>query len=192
MGEKVRTFIALPLPQTVLDPIRDVQERLKKERFSVRWVRPESIHLTLKFLGDIAEGELEGVSEAMKAVAAQNGPCSICAKGLGVFPGVKNPRVLWVGVAGDTEPLGKIQSDLESQLESKGYPREKRPFKSHLTIGRAKGRIDSRGLAEVLREHSDLSSPPFEAGELVLFKSDLKPSGAVYTRLATEPLVGIL
>ncbi len=192
MGEKIRTFIALPLPKTVLDQIRDVQERLKKERFSVRWVRPESIHLTLKFLGEIAEGELEGVAEAMKAAASQNRPCSLLAKGLGVFPGVKNPRVLWVGVAGDTVPLVKIQSDLESQLESKGYPREKRPFKSHLTIGRVKGRIDPKGLAEALREHADFSTPSFEAGELVLFKSDLKPSGAVYTRLATEQLVGAI
>ena len=192
MGEKIRTFIALPLPKTVLDPIRDVQERLRKERFSVRWVRPESIHLTLKFLGEIAEGELEAVAEAMKAAAIQNRPCSLCAKGLGVFPGVKNPRVLWVGVAGDSKPLGKIQSDLESQLESKGYPREKRPFKSHLTIGRVKGRNDPKSLAEVLREHADFSSSSFEAGELVLFKSDLKPSGAVYTRLATEQLAGTI
>jgi RNA 2',3'-cyclic 3'-phosphodiesterase len=183
MSEKIRSFVAFALPESVLSRIRELQDRLKDERFSVRWTRPESIHLTLKFLGDVPESEVDGIAAAMDVAAAEKPPFSLHAKGLGVFPGIKRAKVIWIGLGGDLEPLKTICADLESSLERVGFPKETRPFKGHLTIGRPKGQIDPKRLGDVLGSFSAFASEPFEAGELILYKSDLKPSGAVYTKL---------
>ena len=188
MAGKLRTFIAVPIPADILTRIREVQEAFAAYKFPVRWVRPESIHLTLKFLGEIAEADLERVYDAMAASLQIVRPLSLHAKGVGVFPTVKRPKVLWVGIGGELESLKKIQAELENNLEKIGFPKEKRPFNAHLTLGRVKGKIDSRKLAGAMREFSDFTTESFSAEEIVLFKSDLKPSGAVYTRLRTASL----
>ncbi len=179
----MRTFIAFALPKNVLSRIRELQDRLKDERFSVRWTRPESIHLTLKFLGDVPESEIERIAAAMESAATEKPPFSLHAKGLGVFPGIKRAKVIWIGVGGDLGSLMEIYSDLESSLERIGFPKDTRPFKSHLTLGRTKGQIDPKRLGDALDSFSAFASEPFEAGELILYRSDLKPSGAVYTKL---------
>jgi 2'-5' RNA ligase len=134
---------------------------------------------------------IDGITEIIKDTVRDCSPLILFTKGLGVFPGIKKPRVLWIGISGDIKPLSEIQANLEKNLEKKGFPKENRSFKSHLTLGRVKGNIHPEDLFDTLRSFSDFSSEPFEAKELVLYKSELKPSGALYTKLQTVYLDGL-
>lgn len=186
--ETLRTFIAFPLPAAVRDHIRTLQDRVRAEGFRMRWVKPDNIHLTLKFLGNVAPADIDGIAGAM-AEAVRSAPViRLGAKGLGVFPGIKRPRVLWVGLQGETRSLIEIQKRLDDRLGRVGIAPETRPFKAHLTIARAKGILNSKALAEVMAALGDTESAPFTAEEMVLYQSELKPDGAVYTRLKSVSL----
>ncbi len=188
MGEKLRAFIAISLPEPVLQGIVTAQETLKRSGLKIRWVRKEGIHLTLKFLGDIDRDSVEKISEAMERATGSFSPFTLWAEGIGVFPNLRRPRVAWVGLSGDIEILRALQRDLESQLSGLGFPKEKRPFKGHLTLGRVKGRLDGIKLQEALEDLGDFRTESFTARSIVLFQSDLRPDGAVYSRLAEVPL----
>jgi 2'-5' RNA ligase len=188
MGEKLRAFIAISLPEPVLQGIVTAQETLKRSGLKIRWVRKEGIHLTLKFLGDIDRDSVEKISEAMERATGSFSPFTLWAEGIGVFPNLRRPRVAWVGLSGDIEILRALQRDLESQLSGLGFPKEKRPFKGHLTLGRVKGRLDGIKLQEALEDLGDFRTESFTAQSLVLFQSELRPDGAVYSRLAEVPL----
>jgi 2'-5' RNA ligase len=190
MNLSIRAFVAIPLPELITTRICDIQERLKSLRLPVRWVRPESVHLTLKFLGEIPVSTIEGIAGVMELTVVECAPLTLFTKGLGVFPGIKKPRVLWIGISGDVKPLSDIQANLETHMEQIGFAKENRPFKSHLTLGRFKGSIHPGTLFDILGSFSDFSSEPFEAKELVLYKSELKPTGAIYTKLQTVYLDG--
>jgi RNA 2',3'-cyclic 3'-phosphodiesterase len=190
MKQTIRTFIALPLPELVTKRIYGIQEQLKPYRLPVRWVKPENVHLTLKFLGEVSAGTIDDIVEAIKDTVRECSPLLLHAKGLGVFPGIKRPRILWFGISGDVILLSGIQAKLETNLEKKGFPKENRLFKSHLTLGRVKGDIHPENLVDILRSFSDFTSESFEAKELILYQSELKPSGALYTKLQTIYLDG--
>jgi 2'-5' RNA ligase len=188
MPETVRAFIAIELPAAVLSSLQDLQLRLDRYRLNMRWVRPAAMHLTLRFLGDIAAAETETVGSAVTAAAGGFVPFEMRPKGVGVFPGLRRARVLWTGIE---EPLGRLsqlQRAVQEKLAQRGYPAENRPFAAHLTLGRARGAIDVGRLAEALKENREFSGEPFKATRLVLFRSELKPNGAVYTALALAPL----
>lgn len=188
MGEKLRAFIAISLPEPVLQGIVTAQETLKRSGLKIRWVRKEGIHLTLKFLGDIDRDSVEKISEAMERATGSFSPFTLWAEGIGVFPNLRRPRVAWVGLSGDIEILRALQRDLESQLSGLGFPKEKRPFKGHLTLGRVKGRLDGIKLQEALEDLGDFRTESFTAQSIVLFQSELRPDGAVYSRVAEAPL----
>ena len=181
MSKTVRTFIAIEIPKTVISKIRELQDAIKASGFKIRWVRAENIHLTLKFLGDIEESKIVEIAEAVSKTAEEHSPISLKAKGIGVFPGIKRPRVLWVGLAGQLEALVKLQTTLDENSIVLDFPREKRPFKGHLTMGRIKDRIDVMAFRR-------FESETFTAGQIILYKSELKPSGAVYTKLVSVSL----
>ena len=183
MTESIRTFIAFDIPEHVLTAIGKIQETLKSYKFNIKWVRPESIHLTLKFLGNIDPAAVEPIESALRATVESYAPIAIQAKGLGVFPGLNRPRVLWIGITGQIDRLIELQRTLDINLGKIGFTRDKRPFKGHLTLGRAKGRIDANRMRTLLTEHNEFEAEPFNAGSLILYKSDLHPTGAVYTKL---------
>jgi 2'-5' RNA ligase len=153
-----------------------------------RWVRPENIHLTLKFLGDINSEEIKKAGDAIISAAGENSSMSLGAKGIGFFPGVKRSRVIWTGIVGQTRELADLQKTLDGKLDTVGFPKEKRPFKGHLTIARIKRKLDARRLVDAMKEFGRFESKTFIADEVVLFKSELKPSGAVYTKLMSAAL----
>jgi len=188
MSDNLRTFIAIDIPGNILSEIRELQEGIKDYGFKIRWVRPESIHLTLKFLGDIKAVKINEIAEAISKTVVRYTPISLQAKGVGVFPGIKRPQVLWVGLAGQLEPLVSLQKTLDENLETIGFPVEKRPFKGHLTMGRMKAKIDVKKFGEVLMTFRSFESEAFTADRIILYKSELKPSGAVYTELASASL----
>ncbi|MFO8083491.1 MAG: RNA 2',3'-cyclic phosphodiesterase [Desulfobacterales bacterium] len=185
MEQTIRTFIAIPLPKIFISWILEVQEQLKSYRFPVRWVKPENIHLTLKFLGNIPIKSIDSIAMTMDDTFCGCPPMTLFAKGLGVFPGIKKPRVIWLGLSGDIKALSGLQANLESNLEKIGFLKENRQFKSHLTLGRIKGHIEPKNLFDALRSFSEFTSEPFDTKELILYKSELKPSGASYIKLKT-------
>jgi 2'-5' RNA ligase len=117
-------------------------------------------------------------------------PFSLCAKGVGVFPGIKRPRVLWVGLGGDRTPLAQLQKALDEGVHGIGFARDTRPFKGHLTLGRAKARIDARRLADAITRFGSFESADFQVRAIHLIRSRLKPGGAAYTLLHSEALGG--
>jgi 2'-5' RNA ligase len=185
----IRSFIAIELPETIRAGLQEVQQQLQTFNLNLRWVRPQGIHLTLKFLGDIPSGDVEAVGDGIQQTVAGCGPISLCAKGIGVFPGMRRPRVLWVGLAGQVDALMRLQASLEENLASIGYPKENRPFRGHLTLARVKGRVNSDRLRAAMAEVDAFESEMFTADRLILYKSVLKPSGAVYTELMSAGLI---
>ena len=184
----IRSFIAVELPEATREAIYVVQEQLKQSRAGVRWVKPASIHLTLKFLGNISPAQVDEIAETAAQLVRDEPPLTLCAAGLGGFPSHRKPRVIWVGLQGEVERLAKIQAGLEKALEPLGFAREGRGFRPHLTIGRVKDRHHLQSLIEAM---STLELPEFnsfDADEIILYKSDLRPTGAIYTKLHRMPL----
>ncbi len=190
MAETVRAFIALPLPELVRDHLRGLRERLLPYHFPLRWLPPENVHLTLKFLGDIPRDVVPALSAAMETAGRDGVPLSLAAKGIGVFPTVKKARVVWAGLKGETEALIRFQAILDKALAETGVPPETRPFRAHLTLARTKGRVEPESLTSAMAELAGIETDPFIAGELVLFRSKLSPRGATYSRLAAAPIGG--
>ncbi len=187
----IRSFLAIEVPPEILAEVERVQVRLKKTIQGVlRWVRPQAMHLTLKFLGDIRPSVVPALGEGIRATLRAARPPALEIRGLGVFPDLNRPRVIWVGAAGDGEALRVLQRSLEESLEAMGYPRENRPFQPHLTLARIKTPRGLVGLARALEIEGGLCAGAFQADELHLFQSELKPQGAVYTKLASFPLGG--
>ena len=183
MQQTIRTFIALELPPAVKTFLQEVQQELKRLKIRARWVRPESIHLTLKFLGDINPDDTDRIAEAMIRAAADISSVALSARGIGVFPGIKRPRVIWIGLGGNIQELLALQGRLETELEALGFPKEKRAFKAHLTLARIKQAVDRTAIRQMMGQYASLSSDDFTCDRVILYKSDLKPSGAVYSKL---------
>lgn len=188
-SETIRSFIAVKLPETVVSHIADVQDELKRAGFRMSWVRPGNIHLTLKFLGNIEKDAVDDIALGMRQALSGGNPLTLRAKGLGVFPTMKNPRVLWVGLTGDIPALFDLQNRVEENMDRLGYPKENRKFKAHLTIARIKSRLDLKKLSDKIAQFSSFESEPFTVNDVILFQSDLNPTGAIYTPLAKAPLL---
>lgn len=191
MGDTLRAFIAIKLPQNIIASIDQVQNNLKSYGLKLRWVRPENIHLTLKFLGDISKSEIEKVSQALFDTADKHPLITLMVKGLGVFPSIKRPRVIWVGISGQTDQLVRLQKDIDTKLKNIGFPKEKRPFKGHLTLARAKENINSKKIFDAIKQFGKFESETFVAKNIILFKSELKSTGAVYSTLRSAPLAKV-
>jgi RNA 2',3'-cyclic 3'-phosphodiesterase len=172
----VRAFVALDLDARLREAIGDLQARLRPRLGGIRLVRPEGIHLTLRFLGDTSPAQVETLRPLLAAAAAACPPADARVAGLGAFPERGSPRVLWLGL--DVPPtVFELQRACERAARAVGFEREERPFRAHLTLGRWRDRGPRPDL------------PPADLGvtrldTLVLFKSDLRPDGAVYTPLA--------
>ena len=189
--EKIRAFIAIELPQEIKVQLRELQQRLKvgKEE-AVKWVEPEAIHLTLKFLGNITWKKVEEISQAVSPVVKEVRPFALRPEGLGAFPNLRAPRVVWVGVGGDLEVLLTLQGRVDQALSLLGFEREK-GFSPHLTLGRVREKAPPR-IRELLgRELGELEVPgmtSFQVASVSLMRSTLTPSGAIYSRLASFAL----
>jgi len=188
---EIRSFLAFELPQEIKRIIFHVSEEAQKFPLDVRWLKASNIHLTMVFMGNILMEHLEGINEAVSKACKKYGPFNISLKGMGVFSNRRNPRVLWVGLEGNLEKMSYFRGGLQKGLKSFGVKEEKRRFNPHLTLGRfRKGSRPSEHLDDLLSRYQDLASPVYTLEELVLFKSDLNPKGAVYTKLNTWPLLG--
>jgi 2'-5' RNA ligase len=184
----IRTFIAIDLPETVKKDLETLQRSLMTSTKGIRWVDPKGVHLTLKFLGDVELDRISQIESVIADVSTQHKPFKLIPQGCGVFPSWKAIRVVWVGLEGDLEPLKTLYTTLEENLERIGFPKEERQFTPHLTIGRTKGISRDEKLAQTLAKFITFRSSPFTVEEIVLFKSTLTPSGAIYQRLYAAKL----
>lgn len=178
----MRAFIAIELPSKIIDGLKDIQDELKNGNNKIAWVKPENIHLTIKFLGDIDVDKIDSIAVLLETAAAKNRSFDVSVKGAGAFPTLDNPRVVWVGVE-DDKNLSRIYEELENGLLAIGFEKENRPFKPHLTVGRVKFLKDKKGFKERIEKYKDINLGHFAANSLCLFKSNLTPNGAVYTKL---------
>ncbi len=184
----LRTFIAIELDQELRDNLGRLQDQLRAQipPGSVRWVRPEGIHLTLKFLGDTSLETVAEVKAALARAAAGIGPFTFTVIGLGCFPNTRAPRVVWVGVEEPTGTLVRLRDAVEAQVAPLGFPTERRSFSAHLTLGRVQRRASKSEVREVGRVVAATAIgklDEMEVGAVSYIKSDLKPSGAVYSAL---------
>jgi len=184
----IRTFIALELPDQAKLDIAAVQNDLTSAGLKLRWVKPQNIHLTLKFLGEVDREKIADICDVLTAVACRHQFFNLQPRGLACFPGLKNPRVMWVGISGELDVLKALQNDVENVLIPLGFNAEKRSFRGHLTIGRIKNRLNSRKLVEALRTHSGFNSDSFNVKQVSVFESKLQPTGPIYTKLCELPL----
>jgi RNA 2',3'-cyclic 3'-phosphodiesterase len=185
----VRAFIAIALPESIIAFLGKLQDQLKTGGLPMKWTRPENIHLTLKFLGDISQGAVTAAGDVIAETVSRYSPITLSASGIGVFPGIRRPNVLWTGISGQTDVLAALQRDLDGRLyERLGVAPEKRRFTGHLTLGRVKGRSEPDRFIEAMEKFGKLETEPFTADAVHLFRSRLLPSGPVYTRISGASL----
>lgn len=179
----IRTFIAIQIPESIKNEIFLIQAKLRAAGKGISWTKADNIHLTLKFLGPTDDTLIDSIRDKISASIAGKKPFKIQVNGLGAFPTLKRPRIIWIGANAESDHLREISRNLNENLESLGFESEKRKFTAHLTIGRVK---DARKISPILERMNDLTN--FDAGEFMvekieLIKSDLHPSGAIYTPL---------
>ena len=183
----MRTFIAINLDRELKEMLSQLIEELKRldpARKSVRWVNQQAMHLTLKFLGEIDENKVKPIETALKRVSDGARIFAMKIIGIGYFPPDKrNPRVLWLGIE-EEESLKILQSLLEEEMEKLGFPKEKRKFHPHLTLGRVKIPSNLREIMLHLEKYESQKFGEMEVKKITFFKSVLKPTGAEYSVLS--------
>jgi RNA 2',3'-cyclic 3'-phosphodiesterase len=178
----VRTFIAIPLSEQCRAILEDLQRGLRESGADVRWVSIHSIHLTLKFLGEVDAATIPALAQSLRTISVAEQPLDLSIGGIGSFPASRNPRVVWCGIDGDTEKLLRLQKKIEAVCAEMGFPPEERSFQPHLTLGRVKGKRNLQRLQDCIKIGSDLESR-FKADHYNVYRSTLKPQGAVYSIL---------
>ena len=176
----IRTFICIEIPQSIKERINRLQEILRQIDAQISWTKPSNIHLTLKFLGGVEASRIERVKKALERAANGISPFEVEVGGAGCFPSARSPRVLWVGISNVPELMQHLYSNIEDELAREGFAREKRKFSPHLTIGRIRAPHNSARVAEALIA-GGFESEAFIATEVILMRSDLKPTGSIYT-----------
>ena len=184
----MRAFIAIELPPEIKQGIAKVQGQLRKNGANAGWTRPEGIHLTLKFLGEVDESRVSEIMMALTAAAKGIGKLNLEVTGAGGFPNMKNPRVLWLGVTGDIEKLSALQASVENAMTELGFEREGRTFSPHLTLGRIKFSKPGGNWQQKIESIRDVKLGGFEAERVSLMKSELKREGAVYREVGRVEL----
>jgi 2'-5' RNA ligase len=178
----VRLFVALDLPDALRNNLRELIKRLHTNSTAARWVRPEAMHITLKFIGETDSKNLDSLQKALSTIRSPQ-PVEMNFRGVGFFPNERQPRVLWCGVNASPN-LPKLAAEIECALVPLGFPRERREFVPHLTLARFPS---AKGVQEIVRAAEEFKSQDFGSTsetEFHLIESRLKSSGAEYNRLA--------
>ena len=187
-----RLFVAVELSGEARSAVSGVITRiLKSEIKNLRAVRPETVHLTLKFLGNVPSEQIDELVEALRPIAGAHAPFALKLSGAGVFPSPKKARVLWLGIGGDTKALGELHLGIEDAVAALGFARDRKPFNPHLTVARLR---ESASPADRLLGAETLASVPHPDGveipvpSIAVMRSTMARSGATHDRLASLPL----
>jgi 2'-5' RNA ligase len=189
--EQIRSFIAIELPTELKQALSRLENHLKSGNQPwVKWVKPDSIHLTLKFLGNIAAATIAAITRAIEESARGIKPFRLTVKDLGVFPNLKRVQVAWVGISGEIDELSRLQKHLESNLTPLGFTPESRPFTPHLTLARLSERASAderQGFGKLIAS-TKFAAGDIEVKDISLMKSQLTRAGAIYTRISQVKL----
>ena len=177
----MRLFIALNIPEEIKEKFALVTKRLKYRTKKISWVKEENFHITLKFLGEVKEERLPAISEAASRCVKEAVPFKVLFSGLGAFPDTNNPRIIWAGVKDGAAELSSIAASIEESFEKLGFAKEKRPFSSHLTLGR----VRSSRAAGIPPEELGGEFGSFTAEKIDLMQSMLEPSVPEYKCVET-------
>ncbi len=185
----MRCFIAIEISDEIRKALGELIQRLSGMGRGIRWVPPENIHLTLKFLGEVEDDRVPEIGRRLSEISSGHSPISLRVRGAGAFPSLRSPQVIWVG--SEVSPgLESLYREIEEAMAALGFERERRDFNPHLTLGRVK---DRRALDPVMKElqlMKDQDWGAVEVTEVVLMKSVLTPKGAEYSRVSVFPLSG--
>jgi len=175
----MRVFIAIDVPAEIRQRLAAIQDQLRPASSAARWVSTDSIHITLRFMGEIPEERREDIDSALTGLSWL--PMSIAVRGIGFFPGVRSPRILWAGVECPT--MEGLASEVDTRLVQAGFDSEKRAFRAHLTLARTKERRLESALVKTAEPFEETEFGRFVADRCYLYQSTLRPAGSVYTRL---------
>jgi len=176
----VRSFMAIPLDLALREQVVRLQNGLRRELPGVRWSRPENLHLTLRFFGDVPAESLERAAKLVLSLHPLGAPFELPSSGLGAFPSATRPRVLWLGFE-SCDSMRRLYARLDAALEGAGLPREPRPFVPHLTLGRARGHLPD--ISALLQRHGRGITTGLPVERIVIYRSRLLPGGAEHTPL---------
>ncbi len=183
----IRAFVAIEVPGEIKEQLADLSRKLERLGLAGRSARLEGVHLTLQFLGNIAPSQVEAMQDRLARVAQQNPPFEVQVRGVGVFPHLANPRVVWVGARANPA-LSQLQREVERELEALGFRAEQRPFHPHLTLMRLKSSRNRDSLVRFVTSHAKSRVGEFEVPAFHLYRSILKPDRAEYSQLASWKL----
>ncbi len=186
----LRAFLAIDLPTAAKERLAAQVRNLSPGTCGIKWVDTRQIHLTVKFLGSISTELVDKITESTKQVTLRIRPFTLILKGVGGFPHIRRPRIIWAGLSHDLETLRKLVEELEIACEQIGIAREDRSFHPHLTLGRNKTNQPNAVLFQRLSGWVEEESEPFRVEEIILYKSDLKPFGPVYSKISSFQLKG--
>jgi len=179
----MRLFVAMDLSETVRAAVAQMCDNLRRAYPAARWVRTEGMHITLKFIGEISEGRIGAIQEALRAVHS-SAPVEMVFRNVGFFPNERRPRVLWIGIEASPN-LAEVAREIELKLEHAGIPKEPREFKPHLTLARFNEPRGVDRLQGAIREAGEANCGSMRTGEMYLYKSNLERGGAQYVKLET-------
>ena len=190
--EEIRSFIAIQLPEEVREGLARLRNELKRDEHKfVKWVNPDGIHLTLKFLGNIPSKRVAEITEAIEEAAQGISSFHLEISGLGAFPSLRQARVFWIGIGGEVGKLSRLQQNIDSALAASGFTKEERPFVPHLTLARLRqgaSPVERRSFGELVDSAVFGDKYHIEVEAVSLMRSQLTPAGAVYTRLSAIEL----
>ncbi len=179
----MRSFIAIEVPDNIKTAIEELSGRLRASGTKASWVKPDNIHLTLRFLGSIEERRVNLISERLNIEYRDVAPFTLRVSGVRTFPNVHKPSVVWVGLEPAEGPLAVTQEIAETAAIATGFPRETKPFRAHMTVARIRNKLKLGNLIEALESEKDFSTEPFTVDTVALFSSDLTRNGSIYTKL---------
>ncbi len=189
MENTIRAFIAVEIPEKIRDGIKEISRKLRKTGADVRWVKPENMHLTLRFLGnDVPRETVEAIGDALHNRLKTVEQFTITIDGLGTFPSTGKPRVVWLGIKPHGGPLLGLREAVETAVAEAGWTREERSFGAHLTLGRIKSQSGAGKLRRLLEKGLNQPLGSMLVDKVSLIRSNLSPSGAVYETLTTVAL----
>jgi len=191
--ETIRSFIAIELPENTKKELRQLEDALRGKcpEGCARWVSPDGIHLTLKFLGNVPQDKISAITRAIENASVGFSPFELKVTEIGVFPNERRIQVIWVGVSGELEKLKALQKSIDENLRPLGFEPESRPFTPHLTIARIKESTttdDRKRLGEIVSATKCELTFPIRVQSVSLMRSQLTPQGAIYHRIASVPL----
>ncbi len=186
--ETIRTFIAVELPEEIHDKLQQIQNDFRASMPDVRWTKPGNIHLTLKFLGDVQLSRIDRITNSLMDIGGRFSPFTMSLASMGAFPNPRKPRIVWVGVEKGADMLVEIANSIEASMKPLGFPKEKRPFRPHLTVGRIRRLKNPGAMTKALEQSQVGELGKFAVEKISFIRSQLDPAGSIYTTLVEVPL----